>query len=70
MVLNSLAPSCMHMVQEKNDIIDIEREKCIIKKGMVRKETERQDNSSFMEAIQKKLNMIDIERKMYNNERN
>ena len=70
MVLNSLAPSSMHMVQEKNDIIDIEREKCIIKKGMVRKETERQDNSSFMEAIQKKLNMIDIERKMYNNERN
>ena len=55
----------MHILQEKDDTIDIEREKGIIKKGIVRKEIERierQDNSSSMEAIQKKLDMIDIER--------
>ena len=57
--------SSMHIVQEKDDTIEIEREKCIIKKGIVRKEIERierQDNSSFMETIWKKLDIIDIER--------
>ena len=55
----------MHIVQEKEDTIDIEREKCIIKKGIVRKDIERikrQDNSSFMETIRKKLDIIHIER--------
>ena len=55
----------MHIVQEKDDTIDIKREKCIIKKGIVRKEIkriEREDNSSSMKVIQNKLDMIDIER--------
>ena len=57
--------SSMHIVQEKDDTIEIEREKCIIKKGIVRKDIEiieRQDNSSFMETIRKKLDIIHIER--------
>ena len=37
MVLDSLDPSSMHIVQEK-DMIYIAREKCIIKKGILRKE--------------------------------
>ena len=37
MVLDSLEPSSMHIVQEK-DMIYIAREKCIIKKGILRKE--------------------------------
>jgi len=44
----------MHIVQEKDDMIDIEREKCIIKKRTIRKEIERierEDNSSSMKAI-------------------
>ena len=30
--------SSMHIVQEKDDMADIEKEKCIIKKGILRKE--------------------------------
>ena len=64
MVLNSPEPSSMHIVQEKY-MIYIKKEKCIIKKGILRKEIEkieRQDNSASMEAIRKKLDMIDIKK--------
>ena len=57
--------SSMHIVQEKDDMIDIEREEGIIKKGITRKEIERiekQDNSSSMKVIRKKLDMIDIKK--------
>ena len=58
MVLNSLAPSSMHIVQEKDDIIDIKREKYIIKKGIVREETENLVNKKWRHNSPKKK-MID-----------
>ena len=47
MVLNSLEPSSMHIVQEK-DMIYIKKEKCIIKKGILRKErnTKKRDRKN------------------------
>ena len=60
----------MHIVQEKDDMADIEKEKCIIKKGIVRKEIERQDNGSYRSNTEKVRHDRYRKRKMYNNERN
>ena len=70
MVLNSVAPSSMHIIQEKDDTMDIEREKCIIMKEIEKdnlidlvnkkwRHNSPKENDRLKKEIEKKLKSIE-----------